>query len=860
MKSTKQNRHTQRLLVFTAITLVLPGSVAHGGNPGDRDATFGTCGIVVTDFSPDGANGFSLAIQSDGKIVQGGDTGGDMLLVRYNVDGSFDESFGAGGLVVLDLNQNARAAEVLLQPDGRIIAAGNSSVVRFNSNGTLDASFGTGGIQILSGIAINAAALQTDGKIVVAGQTPFQSNVPTLFAVARLLPDGTLDASFGVGGQLTTDFGTDIARAFDVAVQVDGRIVVVGNTRTHDPITFGVFTDWPIVRYNTDGSLDPSFGAGGIVLASFGDGNGLLDAALGVALQTDGKIVATGRSGGGGSGISTPTILRLNTNGSFDAIFGNSGVVTLTDLTSSFAGAQDVVVQSDGKIVVVGGWVSNRMYVARLDSNGSLDASLDASFICIDLPDGSLTFGDGGLMDFGGFGTALAAALQTDGKIVVGGILGNLSCCLVIARVHSESTIGETCDPTPIAPTILGTVVPPGTGAGSVVYENTETAFNRDLGLFDPGVGDDLHLLRAGTLSSFEFTFRENGLQDIFAVVRFFANDPDDLGIIPNTLNEFDPATEIATIRTCVSGLSATEGDLHILSIEPTEPIDLPHDVWMTIDLVFDFVDPNAGTFRIPISSDVEVGTSHEFLLIGGSDRPANSGFLYTFNDLGSLNLDILLRMVPDVSDTPTGMGVVVEPETGVMLTFSNVQQAGITTVTTSGTNPEPDPTFEFLGVFYEIETNATFAGQVEVCLDYDDTGLSIDQENSLQLLHFDGTSWVDITTFVDTTSNVICGETSSFSLFAVGHTVPHPAQELIGQLIDDVSALNVKQGISNSLDAKLDRARNALDDFNNNNDAAAINAIAAFVEEVQAQRGSQISEEDADALINLALDILLLF
>lgn len=412
---------------------------------------------------------------------------------------------------------------------------------------------------------------------------------------------------------------------------------------------------------------------------------------------------------------------------------------------------------------------------------------------------------------------------------------------LATAAAHAQQNVRPDT-PIPItvgSPDIVNSVV---------VFSNTDPNFKTvAISGITPQFfrGEDLHMVRGGLLTSFQFAVVPFPGIDAEVAINFYANDAVDEGVMPGDFGLLDDL--IATIPAGILPSPASPEFMYVVDVEVNPPVLLPRDVWAVIVVL----SPLDGDMFTALASDPEIGTSHPITYIDSVQ--------FQFHDFGSLNIHFVVRMEPDASDTTTGTNVSVEPEPGVTLTYSNVTQAGATTVTTSGTNPEPDSNFEFLGVFYEIETTATFAGQVEVCFDYDDTGLSIDQENSLQLLHFDGTSWVDITSSIDTTSNVICGLTNSFSLFAVGHAVPHPAQELIGQLIDDVSALNVRQGIANSLDAKLDRARNALDDFNANNNAAAVNAIAALVEEVQAQRGVQIAEEDADVLINLAIDILLL-
>ena len=214
-----------------------------------------------------------------------------------------DRSFGTNGTVTTAIgpgHENVRA--VAIQADGKIVVAGYShngttydfAVVRYNPNGTLDASFGTGG-KVTTAIGpgdahIHGMALQPDGKIVVAGHSHAKSD--NNFTVVRYNPNGSLDVSFGSNGTGITDFesesGSGYAYAFAAAVQPDGKIVVAG---TGPSGTGGSDNDVVVVRYNPNGSLDASFGTGGTVTTAIGAGN---DQCQAMALQPDGKIVVAG--------------------------------------------------------------------------------------------------------------------------------------------------------------------------------------------------------------------------------------------------------------------------------------------------------------------------------------------------------------------------------------------------------------------------------------------------------------------------------------------------------------------------------------------------------------------------------------
>lgn len=322
---------------------------------GSLDATFGNGGKVTSDLG-DFDKALAIAIQSDGKVVVAGHTGfADFALARYNADGGLDSSFGAGGMVTTDFGGFDQARAIGLQGDGKIVVAGNGgmnafglnsfALARYSSDGSLDPTFDQDGL-LIAPFAVNdgasALAIQPDGKIVAAGFA--QEFGPSIdFALARFEADGTLDPNFDADGKVTTDFG-GFDSASDLAIQSDGKLVAAGRETS----VFGV-SDFALARYNADGSLDTSFDADGQVTTDFiGD----LDEAYGVAVQTDGKIVAAGITvlsvGGDAFGLA-----RYNADGSLDANFGVGGKVT-TDFSDGTDDLFDVALQADGKIVGVG--------------------------------------------------------------------------------------------------------------------------------------------------------------------------------------------------------------------------------------------------------------------------------------------------------------------------------------------------------------------------------------------------------------------------------------------------------------------------------------------------------------------------
>jgi uncharacterized delta-60 repeat protein len=281
-------------------------AVARYTSAGVLDTSFDSIGTTATDFDfgDDAIRGMRL--QPDGKIVVAGYASNglnyDFGLARYNNNGTLDTSFGASGRISTDfLGQDDEASDLLLQPDGKIIAVGltregnnfNFALARYNANGILDGGFGTGG-KVTTDFAglddeAQAVTVQADGKILVVGRAEVGSNGD--IAVVRYNANGTLDTTFGTGGKVTTDFFGKDDDAGSVHLQPDGKIIVtgtVGNTLNDD---FGV------VRYNVDGTFDTTFGTGGKLVTDLGGD----DLAAKSVLTADGKLTIVGTTGTGGS-------------------------------------------------------------------------------------------------------------------------------------------------------------------------------------------------------------------------------------------------------------------------------------------------------------------------------------------------------------------------------------------------------------------------------------------------------------------------------------------------------------------------------------------------------------------------------
>lgn len=432
---------------------------------GTLDAAFST---GSADGLPAGVAGLSLsagkdylramALQADGKAVVAGiarapDGTANAAVARFNTDGTPDAGFGIGGVASVSLGRGDDTARaVAVQPDGKIVVAGTTqgadglsdiAALRLNSDGTPDATFGTGGVFRLSlgegDDTASAVAIQPDGKIVLAGTSEADSGLNRI-AVARLNRNGTLDAGFGGAGTagfpagvVGLTLGAGDAAASALALQPDGRLVVVGTLQSADGSS-----DMAVARLNPDGTLDAGFGAGGagglpagVAAISLGARD---DTPYAVALQPNGRIVLAGTSYTG-EGASRIAVVRLNASGTLDATFGAGsadgtpdGAVGLGLGVPPGSGAgQDtayaLALQPDGMLVVAGTTLaadgSRNIAVARLKADGTPDTTFGPG-TADGTPSGAV-----GLSLGAGDDIARAVALQPDGRILVAGDRAN---------------------------------------------------------------------------------------------------------------------------------------------------------------------------------------------------------------------------------------------------------------------------------------------------------------------------------------------------------------------------------------------------------------------------------------------------
>lgn len=373
MKRMSHHSILRRMAATIAMALtaaVIPSAFAASG---DLDPTFGTSGITTTDFGnnpPRPAVGTATAIQPDGKIVLAGRNGvnvpavggnSEIALARYDANGTLDATFGTGGKVVVSVvppPQVNLARGIAIQTDGKLVVAGmagpneqtaNAVLIRFNSNGSLDTAFGTGGI-----VQLNVIAGAGNGFRAVVIQ-PNGKIVAVGAAgpnglVARFNTNGSLDTTFGGGGTgWVSPLLLNGSHFFDVELDASGRI------NTGGFVINGAQDDFLAARYTTAGIPDTTFDFDGYSVVSAGTLNEL---AFSTALDSSGRLLLTGIANAtnpfGTLGDGDFGTVRLNINGAPDTTFGAGGVV-ITSVTSLLVDeARSMVIQPDGKIVLTG--------------------------------------------------------------------------------------------------------------------------------------------------------------------------------------------------------------------------------------------------------------------------------------------------------------------------------------------------------------------------------------------------------------------------------------------------------------------------------------------------------------------------
>jgi uncharacterized delta-60 repeat protein len=464
--------------------------------PLERRALFAAGAVIDHVYGYDWSR--DVAVAPDGKIVVMGSADNFIAVTRYNPNGSIDTTFGSGGSATTSVLQGSGVA-VAVGPAGEVVVAGQGrrpdvptsvevhrgAIVRFTPDGSLDTGFGEGGTAFIDNVddepaswdQIADVAVLPDGRIVAAGHTrahdPAYSYTdippgitidytPTRYRLAafRFRADGTPDDTFGGDGSVLTPFGDDSTLATGMAVQPDGKLVVAGETHRRGRYNDGRFA---LARYNTDGSLDSTFGEAGLARAE--PAPDVYVGAEDVALLSDGRVVVAGRArprGGSGGGLPTAppftgpevAVARFNANGQLDTTFGGGDGIVLDE-----AGAgeltvandvTDVAVDASGAVYVTG---NLKTYEPREDvppaPQGYPWRVANAPLLARYTPAGErdVTFGENGIAPFlftpenrYEIATFEAVALQADGKVVATGRAGYDSG---LARFDPDGTVDE---------------------------------------------------------------------------------------------------------------------------------------------------------------------------------------------------------------------------------------------------------------------------------------------------------------------------------------------------------------------------------------------------------------------------------
>lgn len=374
---------------------------SHSFAQNNLDVDFGQSGIAIIP-QPTLSIVYDMKMLPDGRFLAVGNSTGHMVVARYHSNGSLDYSFGSNGICKIQVGgASTQGRSLLIQPDGKIVACGYAdadfAVARYHANGTIDTSFnGTGEVKTNlendiptfgSNDAVSSSALQPDGKIVVGGESDQR------IALVRYNPNGRLDTTFNDSGKVMLPMGNFGSTLYDVVIKSDGKILACGYAYT------STSQDFLLVQFKIDGRLDSTFGTNGVVFMNVIDA----EAAYGLALQSDGKIVLAGKAFAAG------VMARFKPDGAIDSSFGIHGTVVDT-LASGDKGYEALALAPDGKLYASGlinTTGEDDFYIVRYHGNGRIDSS----------------FSDSGTATQIGIwqDRVHALLLQSDGKIIAGG-------------------------------------------------------------------------------------------------------------------------------------------------------------------------------------------------------------------------------------------------------------------------------------------------------------------------------------------------------------------------------------------------------------------------------------------------------
>jgi uncharacterized delta-60 repeat protein len=443
MLAQRRSRRLARVIngLLTALLLL---SFTAGGlakQPADETATYGafipylvrdatyteSIGVLDTSFSDDGwlltnysgslDYGNAIIAQPDGRLIMAGSFDGtswDFGLARFNLDGSEDLSFDGDGRAHTDFFSNGdEARAIALQTDGKIIVAGSAynndanrnefALARYNVDGSLDNSFGSNGRVTTDFLGeadyATAIAVQADNEIVAAGYAWNGTNYD--FALARYTSVGILDTTFSGDGKLVTDLTAQSDRAYAL-VLVGDKLVVAGEARN------GLNYDFALVRYNADGSLDTSFDGDGMVFTDFGSST---DGGRAVVLQPDGKLIVAGFADV--EGDNDFAMARYSVAGMLDESFGAAGKVH-TDFYDDDDYGYGIALEPLSGDLTLSGFIlngtQNDFAMVHYNSNGTLDNGFGV--------EGKVVTDFGGRSEWG-----YGLVRQGDGKLVLAGYM-----------------------------------------------------------------------------------------------------------------------------------------------------------------------------------------------------------------------------------------------------------------------------------------------------------------------------------------------------------------------------------------------------------------------------------------------------
>lgn len=403
---------------------------------GTLDVSFDIDGKKNFGFGSSNDYGEFVLMQPDTKIIVGGRSslsGGNLsfAIARLNANGTFDNSFGTNGKVTTSYGTDGfEAIDGVLQSDGKIVVVGNQNtnsslgysqvgIVRYNSNGSLDTTFDVDGMvftQLPSSNEDFAKSVKIQSDGKIIIGVQSKINSNWDFVLIRYNIDGSLDTTFGTGGISRTILNATNEVIYDIDLQTDNKIVAAGY------ISGTSNDDLAVFRYNIDGSLDSTFASNGMFVYDFASNHNYV---FGVTVANNGKILLTGRYQNGA--ISSPFIARLNVNGVFDTSFDSDGILIQT--TDEMP--NDILVQSDNKIIVL--LTSNLKFgVWKLNENGSFDTAFGTN--------GKVETLIGSVYSLGSRG-----AIQSDGKIVmVGSAIISSFMDFVVVRYHNDAPLNIT--------------------------------------------------------------------------------------------------------------------------------------------------------------------------------------------------------------------------------------------------------------------------------------------------------------------------------------------------------------------------------------------------------------------------------